>query len=117
MLPADEQILDEVAQVAIGDICGILVAGESHTAQHERRAELQHRWTGIRADQLLGLAGRARGSPTPGVIVIAFGARKVMTTLAAIREGYVNHLVIGEALTHGLDKYLTRALRQRQRTA
>lgn len=113
MLPADRKIMDAVSRVAVGDICGVLLPDGS-PGDSEARSKLQERWTGIKQEQLLRQASRATTAKHPGVIVVAFGAKKVMTTLAAMRAGYVNHLIIGEALAHELDRQIVSALRHRQ---
>lgn len=116
MLPTDGEVMKAVKQAAIGDICGVLLSEE--TAQHQDlRDDLQHRWTGIKPEQLRKHADRSASSGAPGVIVVAFGQKKVMTTLTAMRMGYVNHLVIGEALAQELNKQITHLLPHRRRHA
>lgn len=100
MLPSDADVVTAVEELAIGDICGVLLPSED--GNRERLDDLQSRWTGIQPSQLGRLAAKAAERNQPGVIVVAFGVEKVKTTLAALRSGYVNHLVIGERLAQGL---------------
>jgi hypothetical protein len=114
MLPDDAQILTAVKQIATGDICGVLLPYAG--ADPDRLDELQHRWTGIKPAQLAQLAAQAWERGQPGVVVVAFGERKVQTTLAALRAGYINHLVVGERLAQGISRALAKPRRQKRRS-
>lgn len=110
MLPSDAAVLAAVKELAVGDICGVLLPYDGTST--DRLHAFQGRWTGIQPSQLAGLAKKAAERDGPGVIVVAFGAEKIKTTLAALRGGYVNHLVIGERLAQGLVNALPAAPRQ-----
>lgn len=110
MTPDEREVLEEVAKVAIGDICGVLLPRSLRKTGGPVSVawpieDQQARWTGIRREQLQHLAKTAE----PGVIVIAFGESKVKTTLAAVRAGLVNHLVIGERLARAIASELAPA--------
>lgn len=98
---------DELMQLAIGDIGGVLMPKEGISdSQNDRFVDLAQHWTGLREDQLFHCAKSAHESEEfspPGVVVVAVGADKANCVLTALRKNYVNHLIIDVELAKKLE--------------
>lgn len=112
ILNHDDQIIKRVQQVAVGDICGVLLPRHKSPEATLELQRLQERWTGIKIEHLLHLAAAAAKNPATkaGVVVVAFGSPKLQTTTAALQLGLINHLVVGEELAGALAKHLESVL-------
>jgi DNA-binding transcriptional regulator LsrR (DeoR family) len=104
-----ERLLQEnIAQNALdkliyGDIGGILIERRSLTVSEKKVvANLNEGWIGLRAKTLKRIARQAGEHQHPGMIVVAFGARKAEVVLEALSQGYVNELIIDSTLAETL---------------
>jgi len=101
---------DELAEVADGDIGGVLIPRPSLSARKRQRFdEIARLWTGMQLGDYRRIAHAAELKRTsgsagpPGVIVCAFGANKArIVDVLVTRTRVVNHLLIDHALADAL---------------
>jgi hypothetical protein len=87
------------------DIGGVLVPRNDGD---ELVARWNNFWTGIKLDHYKKCSSNACRSRSPGVVVLAVGENKGKVLLDAVRNGYVNTIVIDETLGDSLLRLLER---------
>ena len=101
-----KQIRDEVI---VGDIAGVLLANTqcANAAFNESVVNyLNNKLATLRPEHLVACCQRAdnaMGQVLPGVVLLADGAVSVDCLIAAVKHGYVNHVVIDDELAQGIE--------------
>ena len=102
-----------LAESIYGDIGGVLLPRPEKIAEagpgRSLVEELTTRWTGLKLKHLRDCSQRAFAEPgasRPGVTLLSFGTDHVDVVLQAVREGLVNHLIVGSDLEPALTREL-----------
>jgi len=96
----------DAGALVVGDIGGVLIPRDEHP-RHRRTVEILNRmWTGLKYDELAGLATRANRHNTPGVVVISCGSNRQEILHAVVRHGLANELILDRQAADSLARQL-----------
>jgi hypothetical protein len=106
-----ENIYGDIGGVLLPRLSGAPGKRDGEAAPHPLVQELTRRWTGLKIEHLKACSTRAfsdRSKSRPGVTLLSFGTSHVEVVLEAVRQGLVNHLVIGSDVEEAMAKALPR---------
>lgn len=115
MLEYAETTVDEMRELVIGDVGGVLLPRADLSMQQRQRFDaIVARWTGIQLDHLALCAAKGHASEqnAMGVIAVGVGRSRAEPLLVAVDLRLVNHLVIDSSLAEGLQTAVTARRRQ-----
>jgi hypothetical protein len=92
-----------LARLVYGDIGGWLIERKGlRDADLDLVQSLNQGWTGVKGPHFSKVAGNAKPSGAPGVILIAAGASKAAMIMELVKRGFVNELLIDSSLAAAL---------------
>lgn len=103
-----KHLSEELPKLAVGDISGVLLPKEGAPDPKHILEKLKQAWMGITESHFKSCVQRANGQSkgSPGVIVVAYNAKRAETVRRVVQHGMVNHLIVDTTLANALRRSL-----------